>query len=134
MTERPVWSMLEAAAGRHSGHMPGHKGQAPFGPVDLYALDTTELPVTDDLYSAERGLKRAEDLYAAATGAGASLFLHNGSTSGNHVMLQLYAHEGDTVLLPRNAHMSAVNAGVLGGLKVVWMPVTQRADGYCYLQ
>ncbi len=130
---RPMMAMLSAAAGRRAFHMPGHKGRAPFGPVDLYALDTTELPVTDDLYAAERGIREAEAHYAEAAGAAETLFLHNGSTEGIHVMLQLYASEGDTVILPRNAHLSAVNACVLGGLNPVWIPVTALPDGYCYV-
>ena len=93
------------------------KGNAPFGAADLYALDTTELPNTDDLYAAEGGLRESMRLYAQAAGAAKTIFLHNGSTAGNHVMLQLYAREGETVLLPRNAHLSAVNACVLGGLR-----------------
>ena len=131
MLMRPMHDMLSRAAGRQSGHMPGHKGQSPFGPVDPYALDTTELPVTDDLYAPERGILEAQRLYAQAAGAAETIFLHNGSTSGIHAMAQLYAHESDTVILPRNAHLSAVNGCVLGGLRPVWIPVTQTADGYC---
>ena len=56
---RPVWEMLEGNRGRLSFHMPGHKGRGPFGPVDAYALDTTELPGTDDLYCPENGLRAA---------------------------------------------------------------------------
>ena len=48
--ERPVWEMLREQRGRMSLHMPGHKGKAPFGEMELYGLDTTELPGTDDLY------------------------------------------------------------------------------------
>ena len=113
--------------------MPGHKGCSPFGTADLYALDTTELPNTDDLYAAEGGLRESMRLYAQAAGAAKTIFLHNGSTAGNHVMLQLYARDGETVLLPRNAHLSAVNACVLGGMRVKWMPVRCTPDGYCYL-
>ena len=131
---RPIYDMLRAASGRGSFHMPGHKGRAPFGPLDLYALDTTELPVTDDLYAAERGIAQAQRLYARAAGAAQTLFLHNGSSGGMHIMLQLWAREGDTVLLPRNAHLSAVNGCVMGGLRVRWMPVTCRADGYCHVR
>jgi len=130
---RPVYDMLTAASARRSGHMPGHKGCSPFGAADLYALDTTELPNTDDLYAAEGGLREAMRLYAQAAGAAKTIFLHNGSTAGNHVMLQLYARDGETVLLPRNAHLSAVNACVLGGMRVKWMPVRCTPDGYCYL-
>ena len=130
---RPVHDMLSAAAARQSFHMPGHKGRSPFGPMDLYAMDTTELPVTDDLYSPERGLAQAQRLYAQAVSAVDTLFIHNGSTAGIHVMVQLYAGEGDTILLPRNAHLSAVNGCVLGGVNAAWIPVTQRPDGYCYV-
>ena len=132
--KRPIYEMLEAAAKAQSAHMPGHKGHAPFGMTDLYRLDTTELPSTDDLYVPERGIAEAERLYAKAAGAGATLLLHNGSTVGIHVMLQLWAREGDTVLLPRNAHLSAMNACIIGGLRPAWIQVTRRQDGYCYLR
>ncbi len=131
---RPMYDMLREASGRASFHMPGHKGKAPFGPVDMYALDTTELPLTDDLYAPERGVAQAQKLYAQAAGAARTLFLTNGSTGGIHVMLQLYAREGDTVLLPRNAHMSAVNGCILGGVKVRWLSLSMTADGLCYVK
>ena len=131
---RPMYDMLLAASGRRSFHMPGHKGKNPFAPVDMYALDTTELPLTDDLYTPERGVAEAQRLYAEATGAARTLFLTNGSTSGIHVMLQLYAREGDTVLLPRNAHMSAVNGCIMGGLRVRWLPLSMTDNGLCYMK
>lgn len=130
---RPIHDMLHAASGRCSCHMPGHKGRAPFGAEDLYALDTTEIPLTDDLYAPENGIAQAQELYARAAGAGATIFLHNGSTAGIHAMVQLYAGEGDTIILPRNAHLSAANGCVLGGVKAKWIPITQREDGYCYI-
>ena len=132
--ERPMHDMLTAARDRRRFHMPGHKGRAPFTPEDLSALDTTETPETDDLYAPENGILRAQELYAKAAGAGATILIHNGSTAGIHAMVQLYAREGDTVLLPRNAHLSAANGCILGGVEVVWMPVTQREDGYCYIK
>ena len=131
---RPIHDMLAAAANRRSFHMPGHKGRAPFMPADIYALDTTETPLSDDLYAPERGIDSAQRLYAEAAGAARTLFLTNGSTSGIHVMVQLYAREGDAVLLPRNAHLSAVNGCIMGGVKARWMPVSMTADGLCYMQ
>lgn len=131
--DRPMYEMLSAAAGRSAYHMPGHKGAGPFGSFDPFWLDTTELPGTDDFYCPEGAIRRAQALYAQAAGAGATLFLHNGSTAGIHAMLQMWGGEGDCVLLPRNAHLSAANACILGGMACAWMPVTQRPDGYCYL-
>lgn len=130
---RPVWAMLNAVSKRFSGHMPGHKGASPYGTSDLFALDTTEIPETDDLYEAQGALQVAMEAYAEAAGAAKTLFLHNGATVGIHVMLQLWAREGETVILPRNAHLSAINACVLGGMCVVWLPVECTQDGYCYV-
>lgn len=132
--ERPVWEMLENNRGRLSFHMPGHKGRGPFGPLDAYALDTTELPGTDDLYCPENGLREAQERYARAAGSGAALFLHNGSTAGIQAMLMLYAYPGDTVLLPRNAHLSAVNGCIVGDLRPAFMPLSFTEDGYGYLR
>ena len=131
---RPIYDMLTGAANRASFHMPGHKGRAPFEQPDVYALDTTELPLTDDLYAPERGIDEAQRLYAEAAGAARSLLLTNGSTSGIHVMTQLWCCEGDTILLPRNAHLSAVNGCIMGGVKVRWLPLSMTADGLCYMK
>lgn len=49
-------------------------------------------------------------------------------------MLTLYARPGETVLLPRNAHLSAVNGCVLGDLRPAFMPLTFTEDGYGYLR
>ena len=132
MIERPVDAMLRAAAGRRSAHMPGHKGRAPFPCPDLYALDTTELPITDNLWKPEGAVRKAEELYAKAAGAACTLFLTGGSTAGIHAMLQLDAREGDTVLLPRTPHLSAINGCILGGLNPVWIPAKQTPDGMLY--
>ena len=131
---RPIFDMLQSAAGRRSFHMPGHKGHAPFGAEDIYALDTTEIPMTDDLYAPEKGIAKAQELYARAAGAAHTLMLTNGSTSGIHVMVQLWCREGDVILLPRNAHLSAVNGCIMGGVKVRWIPLTMTADGLCYMK
>ncbi len=136
---RPIHDMLAGAAGRVSGHMPGHKGRAPFGAEDLYALDTTELPTTDNLYAPERGIAEAQRLYARAAGAAETLFLTGGATAGIAVMLQLWARRGlggkpgDTVLLPRSAHHSAVDACARFGLHPEWIPVRQRENGKVYV-
>lgn len=130
---RVVFEMLEGNRGRLRLHMPGHKGQGVFGDVGMYALDTTELPNTDDLYCPQGALLEAQELYAGAVGSARTLFLHGGATAGIHAMVQLFAGEGETVLLPRNAHLSAVNGCALGGVRAEWMPVTQREDGLCYV-
>ncbi len=130
---RWVDEMLRGAAGRGRMHMPGHKGVAPFPQPDLYALDTTELDGTDDLFRPHGAIVRAEERYAARVGAGATLFLTGGATAGIHAMLSLWTREGDTVLLSRRCHLSAINACIVAGLKPVWIQTTVSEDGYAYV-
>ena len=65
--ERPMRDMLAGAADRLSLHMPGAQGRGPFGPVDPYRLETTELPATDDLYAPGGAIARAGALAAERT-------------------------------------------------------------------
>ena len=100
--------MLAGVADRLSLHMPGAQGRGPFGPVDPYRLETTELGVTDDLYAPCGAIARAEALAARCAGAAHTLMLTGGSTAGVQAML-LYAAGGGAVILPRNAHLSALH-------------------------
>lgn len=74
--------MLAGVADRLSLHMPGAQGRGPFGPVDPYRLETTELGVTDDLYAPCGAIARAEALAARCAGAAHTLMLTGGSTAG----------------------------------------------------
>lgn len=108
--------MLEQAAKRISLHMPAGQGKAPFGQVDLYRLDTTELDVTDDLYSPKGAIAQAQQLAARSAGAAETLMLHGGSTAGIHAMLLYSAKRGETVILPRNVHISAIHICATAGI------------------
>ena len=123
LPERPMADMLHSSANRLWAHMPGHGGRPVVPLGDLYSLDTTETTVTDDLYAPGSGILKAQEAYARAAHAARTLFLHNGSTQGIHIMLEMGCRDGDTVILPRNAHLSATQACVLGGLRIVWVPV-----------
>ena len=128
MASHEMRAMLESVQERISLHMPGHGGRAPEGLHDLYALDTTELPVTDDLYAPLGAISRAQQAYSACTGAGATLFLHNGSSQGVHLLLETYAGEGECVILPRNSHLSAVSGCILGGITPIWVEARTVGD------
>ena len=131
--ERPMYGMLEKMRGRMSLHMPGAKGSGPFGAMDMYALDTTELPCTDDLYAPFGPILRAQELAARAAGAAQTIFLTGGSTAGVLAMLLTAARPGDTVILPRNAHLSAIHGCVLGDLRPVFARPAVTPDGYAYV-
>ena len=116
----PMEAMLLAAKDRVRLHMPGHKGR-------LDPFDTTELPVTDDLYAPESGIRRAEEMAARAFGAAHTLMLTGGSTAGILAMLLAYVLPGEQVILPRNAHHSALSACVWGGLDAVFADELSQA-------
>ncbi len=100
--------------------MPATGGKAPFGRPDPYRLDTTELPVTDDLYRPTGAIARAQALAAASSGAAHTLMLHGGSTAGMHAMLLYCLRRGDRVILPRNCHVSALHLCATAGIQPVF--------------
>lgn len=133
-SSRPMMEMLRQVSGRRSLHMPGHQGIAPFAPWNPYALDTTEIPLTDDLFAPGGAIAQAQGLYARAAGAGGTLFLTGGATAGIHAMLQWALSPGDQVLIPRNCHHAVLHGCAAAGAEPVWLPVALTADGYPYLR
>lgn len=135
---RPMLDMLKGASRRMSLHMPGHHGRVPmryqssFALHRCFSLDTTELSVTDDLYAPMGGVKQAQRLLSQAAGAAGSILLHGGSSAGIHAMLLYALHRGDTVILPRNAHKSALSACMLYGLRAAFAKLSYTQDGYAY--
>ncbi len=129
---RPMHDMLTKCKGRLRLHVPGHKGQTPFGEEDVLDFDMTELDMTDDLYHPSDAIKKAQELLAASAGAGHSLFLTGGSTAGILTMLLYAAKPGEMVILPRNAHLSCIHGCILADLNPVYVPFEITADGYAY--
>lgn len=99
--------------------------------------DLPELPELDNLFAPEGAILRAQTLAAAAFGARRTWFLVNGTTGG--VLGALLAcvqlarassAKRACVVLPRNAHKSAVHALVLCGATPVWVvPELDAASG-----
>lgn len=126
-----MYEMLQKGEGRLSLHMPGHKNKPLFGMT--YPSDTTELFWTDDLFAPANGIKQAECLMAQSAKAGESLFLCGGSTAGNQIALFTFLKPGETVILPRNAHLSAVNACILGDFLPVFVELSVRENDYVFV-
>jgi arginine decarboxylase len=112
-------------------HVPGHKrgaGAPPAlaallgGGAAPFAADLTELAGLDLLSAPDGPIAEAQALAARAWGAGRSFFLVNGSTAGIHaaVLAACTGGEGDALVLPRNAHLSAFNAAALAGAAPFW--------------
>lgn len=130
--DRPMRDMLKRASPRLSLHMPGCQGKGPFGRLDAYRFDTTELSVTDDLYRPTGPIARAQALAAASAGMAHTLLLHGGSTAGMHAMLAYAAHRGECVILPRHTHTSALNACALLGVQPIFVKPSFTEGGLPY--
>jgi len=108
---------LQAAARQEkiSFHTPGHKG-GPDTPSLEAALDTTEIPGTDNLHHPtgilREAQKRAQDFY----GSEETFFLVNGSTCGVAAMILGALKPGEELLMNRNAHQSVYHACLLGNI------------------
>ena len=129
---RPLHEMALRNRNRLRLHVPGHKGRALFGAESVQMPDMTELPVTDDLYAPSGPIVKAQELMAQAAGAAHTLLLTGGSTAGILTMLLYSAEPGDTVILPRNAHLSFINGCVLADLNPEYVPLQMTLDGYAY--
>jgi arginine decarboxylase len=115
-------------AGTVSFHTPGHKHG-----VGMHArlrdligdgvlkLDLTQVRGLDDLNAPHGPIRAAQELAAAAYGASHSYFLINGSTVGNQAMLMTALRPGESVLLARNSHKSAVGALIMSGARPAYM-------------
>ncbi|MFH1513765.1 MAG: aminotransferase class I/II-fold pyridoxal phosphate-dependent enzyme [Bacillota bacterium] len=127
---RPMHELLQSVSARLSLHMPASQGQALFAGIDPSLLETTELPVTDDLYNPTGAIAQAERLLAVSAKARASFMLHGGSTAGVHAMILYACRRGDTVVLPRNAHLSALNICAVAGIEPAFADVAETPEGW----
>lgn len=87
---------------------------------EIFAYDVTETPFTDDLHSPEGAILQAEKLYADLYQVDKSFLLVNGTTCGNEAMILSAAHEGEKIMVARNAHKSAMMGLVLSGATPVY--------------
>lgn len=123
-TPAPLVSALKASAKQDvaSFHFPGHnRGQA--SPSLLthiigngpFLHDLPELPELDNLFSPKGPILDAQRRASTLFGASETWFLVGGSTCGIQAAIMATCSPGDTLILPRNSHISAISAMVLSG-------------------
>lgn len=107
-------------------HMPGHAGgpglDSPFL-KEAAALDVTEVPGIDDLHAARGALAQSQESAAVLYGARSSHYLVNGASSGIHALIMGLCREGETLVIPRNAHRSFWGGLIMSGAMPVYLPV-----------
>ncbi|GAA0163229.1 hypothetical protein LIER_19144 [Lithospermum erythrorhizon] len=120
----PLVSALKTSAGEAAAsfHFPGHnRGHAsPSSLTHLIGMrpflhDLPELPELDNLFSPEGAILQAQKEAAELFGASETWFLVGGSTCGIQAAIMATCSPGETLILPRNCHISAISAMVLSG-------------------
>ncbi len=87
----------------------------------IFKFDLTETPLLDDLHNPEGAIRDAELLAKEVFHADHSYFLVNGTTCGNEAMIISTAMEGQKVIIPRNAHKSALMGLIISGAQPVYV-------------
>ncbi len=119
---------LRAALTQHlnlekaSFHTPGHKGRASLDIANVFALDLTELPGLDELAEPDGCLKNLQTQISKTWKSRQSFLSINGASAALTAAIISVAKQNKKtkLLLPRNAHRSALSALILGGLEPVW--------------
>lgn len=123
-TPPPLVSALEAAAIQKAAtfHFPGHnRGRAaPSSLIRLIGMrpflyDLGELPELGSFFPLEGPIMEAQKEAAKLFGSSETWFLVGGTTCGIQAAIMATCSPGDTLILPRNSHMSAISAMILSG-------------------
>lgn len=108
---------------RASFHTPGHKGRlCELSPsLSLNAAgDLTELPGLDDFSNPQGVLRRVEEKAAAVFGSGKSLLSLGGASTAIMAAIHSARELGDSIVVPRNAHRSVIEALCFTDLRPIW--------------
>lgn len=124
--------LFEALKNYHSRNVipfdvPGHKHGAGLPELADYIgkkvleIDVNAMECLDNISNPIGVIKEAEELAARAYGASNAFFLVNGTTSGVQAMIMAACRPGEKIILPRNAHKSAVAGLILSGAIPVYI-------------
>lgn len=106
-------------------HMPGHRGGSVYPDVlreNLFALDMTELPITEDLNDPGEVLLEAQRGWAKVLGGEELLFLTGGSSSGIKAGLFAMAGFKGEVIALTPVHKAYFQAASLLDLTTLYLP------------
>lgn len=108
-------------------HVPGHKQgrgnseMAKILGIACLQMDMTCMEDMDNICNPVGVIKEAENLAAQLYGADNAFFLVNGTSSGIQAMIMSVCEPGDKIIIPRNAHKSAIGGIILSGAEPVYI-------------
>ena len=85
------------------------------------AEDVNSMKPLDNLSHPTSVIKEAEELAADAFGADAAFLIVGGTTAAVQAMVMSVCKAGDSMIIPRNVHKSAINAMILCGITPVYV-------------
>lgn len=134
MTSTPLFDALINYSTQNEGYfrIPGHrfdrgipKKFIDFAGRDIFRIDVTETPMSDDLHKPKTVIADSQQLTAAAFGAAESFYLVNGTSCGNESMIIAAAGEkngkAEKILIPRNAHKSVLAGLIFSGASPLYV-------------
>lgn len=107
--------------------VPGHKqGRGNPALLDFLgkrclSVDVNSMKPLDNLAHPVSVIKEAQALAADAFGADSAFFLVGGTTAAVQAMILSSCKRGDQIIMPRNVHISAINALILSGAVPVYV-------------
>lgn len=107
--------------------VPGHKqGKGDKTLIDVFGTQTIQYDFNSSHYLDNLGnpsgiIKEAHELAAEAFSAKHAFFMVNGTSMAVMVMILACVKEGESVIMPRNVHKSALNALILGGAHPIYV-------------
>ncbi|KAK1259552.1 hypothetical protein QJS04_geneDACA020756 [Acorus gramineus] len=133
----PLIDALKICASQDAArfHFPGHnKGRA--APASLsriiglkpFVHDLPELPELDDLFSPKGPILDAQRRASELFGSSETWFLVGGTTCGIQASIMATCSPGDSLILPRNSHVSAISAMVLCGAVPKYITPSYNAE------
>ena len=85
------------------------------------SVDVNSMKPLDNLSHPTSVIREAEALAAGAFGAERAFFMVGGTTSAVQAMIMSVCKSGDSLIIPRNVHKSAINALILCGVNPVYV-------------
>jgi lysine decarboxylase len=85
------------------------------------SVDVNSMRPLDNISHPTSVIRDAEALAAEAFGADAAFLMVGGTTSAVQAMIMSVCTGGDSIILPRNVHRSAINALILSGINPVYV-------------
>lgn len=107
--------------------VPGHKHGKGLKEYDQFLrkygmeLDVNSMKSLDIISSPKSVIKEAEGLLADAYGADYGFYMVGGTTAAVQAMIMSSVNPGEKIILPRNAHKSAINGLILSGAIPVYI-------------